>query len=239
MAGQSVGDRHKKVKEQIQAACLRAGRTPESVHLLAVSKLQSPTKIRQAHQSGQQDFAENYVQEAQEKMISLAECSLRWHFIGRIQSNKLKLLSGKFYAIHSVDRVSLIQPLNAWCASQQVVQNIFLQFNVANESSKGGAALKELENLITAAKGCAHLRTLGFMLMPPMTDDPEVTRPYFKMARQLLTEVHANLSEDEKLRHPFVELSMGTSQDFAVAIEEGATWVRIGSDIFGPRETEE
>jgi len=222
MAGMSVGDRLKKINQRIANACTRAGRDPRSVRLLAVSKLQPLTKIREAYEGGQKDFAENYLQEAALKQEQLANLPVDWHYIGRIQSNKAKLLPGKFKLIHSVDRLSIIDAL----AKPRIPQEILLQFNVAGEETKGGAAEQELEKMLLHADA-TKLKVRGLMVMPPFTENPEEVRPFFKRARECAAALGLS------------ELSMGTTQDFEVAIEEGATWIRIGTDVFGPREKDE
>lgn len=201
---------------------MRAGRDPRSVKLLAVSKLQPIPKIREAYEEGQRFFAENYQQEAAQKMEQLANLQCEWHFIGRIQSNKAKLLAGKFSLIHSVDRVSIVEAL----AKSHAAQDILLQFNVAGEETKGGGSEEDIDAMLKAAQG-TDLRVRGLMVMPPFTDNPESVRNYFRSAYEKARSLGLN------------ELSMGTSQDFEVAIEEGATWVRIGTDVFGPREKDE
>ncbi len=218
----SVGERLKNLNSRIACACERAGRKPGSVRLLAVSKLQSLAKIREAYEHGQRYFAENYQQEAAVKQEQLASLPVEWHFIGRIQSNKAKLLAGKFSLIHSVDRVSIVEAL----AKTQIAQNILLQYNVAGEASKGGAAEDELEKMLRAAEG-TKLKVGGLMVMPPFVENAEENRAHFQSAARKLRALG------------LTELSMGTTQDFEVAIEEGATWVRVGTDVFGPREKDE
>lgn len=214
----SVSSRLEQIEKRIVAACARAGRPRDSVKLLAVSKLQSLAAIREAYDHGQKDFAENYVQEAVEKMEQLASLPVDWHFIGRIQSNKVKQIAGRFRLIHSVDRESIVEAL----LKQGRPQEILLQYNVAAEVSKGGADEAEIERLM---KLCVPpLKVRGLMVMPPLSANAEDVRPYFRRARELAS------------RLGLAELSMGTSQDFEVAIEEGATWIRIGTDVFGPRE---
>lgn len=222
MAGMSVGDRLNKINQRIENACKKAGRDPHSVRLLAVSKLQPLAKIREAYESGQRDFAENYFQEASAKQNQLVNLSIDWHFVGRIQSNKAKLLAGKFKLIHSVDRLSVIEAL----AKSNIEQEILLQFNVALEESKGGATEGELEQMLKHAEK-TKLKVSGLMVMPPFTNNAEDVRPFFKRARECARALGLS------------ELSMGTTQDFEVAIEEGATWIRIGTDVFGPREKDE
>lgn len=218
----SVGDRLNKINQRIENACKKAGRDPRSVRLLAVSKLQSLAKIREAFECGQRDFAENYFQEASTKQNQLANLPIDWHFVGRIQSNKAKLLAGKFKLIHSVDRLSVIDAL----AKSNIAQEILLQFNVALEESKGGATEGELEKMLEHAE-TTKLKVRGLMVMPPFTNNAEDVRPFFKRARECAQALGLG------------ELSMGTTQDFEVAIEEGATWIRIGTDVFGPREKDE
>lgn len=233
MAGMSVAERLLNLKLRIEAECLRARRQPDSVRLLAVSKLQSLEAIREAYTAGQIDFAENYLQEALQKQDQLHDLgALRWHFIGGIQSNKVKQLAGRFAAIHSIDRLSIADALNRACLALGCVQDIFLQINIAGEVTKGGVLTTDFEDLLTAASKCANLRIRGLMVMPPLADDPEKTRPYFAKAREILSETRALVDE----RHPYNALSMGTSADFSGAIAEGATWVRIGTEIFGARE---
>ena len=235
MVGPSVAARLKNLTARVEAACERSGRALSSVQILAVSKKHTLEAVRAAVLCEQRDFAENYVQEAIEKVGQASDLSVRWHFIGRIQSNKVKQLVGKFYAIHSVDRVEILRLLNQTCASQASTQNIFLQFNVAAEASKGGVSEVALTELCAEALACSHLRVLGLMVMPPLREDPEDSRRDFAHAREVLRglrEVHVHQLE----QHPLDQLSMGTSQDFEVAIEEGSTWIRVGTDIFGPRE---
>lgn len=232
----SVSNRLQIVNQRIQQACARVGRSPDTVRLLAVSKLQDPAKIQEAIRYGQLDFAENYVQEAQLKQEQVTDERVRWHFIGRIQSNKVKMLMQmtrqRFAVLHSVDRFSIAHHLDKLSAPAR--QPIFIQYNVAEESSKGGASELELENLVRGVSGCAHLSMLGLMVMPPLHADPEQSRPHFRAARETMQRLKQALRK-ELADHPFDQLSMGTSHDFEVAIEEGAHWVRIGSEIFGER----
>ncbi len=232
MSGISVASRLHQVKQRIETACLRAGRSLSDVNLLAVSKLHSPELILQAAEWGQFDFAENYVQEVVFKQEQIADPRVRWHFIGRIQSNKVKMLQNRFSIIHSVDRFSIAHHLDKLSAPK--VQDIFIQFNVAQEISKAGVSELELENLVRGVSACANLRILGLMVMPPPSDVAEDSRTHFREARATLQRLRQTLT-NELARHPFNQLSMGTSHDFEVAIEEGANWVRIGTDIFGAR----
>lgn len=237
MVGTSVAERLQILKSRIAKACARVGREVGDVHLLAVSKLQPVEKIEQALSCGQRDFAENYVQEVMLKQEQIESRRARWHFIGRIQSNKVKMLVNRFAIIHSVDRFSIAHHLDK--LNEGAPQEIFIQFNVAGEISKGGAGELELENLIRGVSACENLRMLGLMVMPPLMTEPEQARVHFRAARETLARVRGELSAQILQRHPLNQLSMGTSHDFEVAIEEGATWVRIGTDVFGPRDVVE
>lgn len=218
--GTSIAENLEIINRRIAEACRRSGRKVESVRLLAVSKGQPVQKIRAAYEAGHRSFAENYVQESLQKLNELENLAIAWHFIGRIQSNKVKLLAGRFRIVHSVDRLSVAQALDV--ASPRP-QEIFLQYNVADEVSKGGGREKDVIELAKATAKMKNLRVTGIMVMPPLFENPEEARPYFRKARELAGSFG------------FQELSMGTSHDFEVAIEEGATWVRVGTEIFGAR----
>ncbi len=235
MAGTSVAANLLKLKSRIEAACARSGRAPSSVHLLAVSKTQPAALIEDALAFGQRDFAENYAQEALLKQDQIA--AARWHFIGRIQTNKVKLLANRFVIIHSVDRFSVAHNLDNLTEGRP--QDIFIQFNVAEEATKGGAVELELENLVRGVSACKNLRMLGLMVMPPLETDLEKARRHFRTAKEALKRLQPAIPQEERARHPFDQLSMGTSHDFEIAIEEGATWVRVGTDVFGARENDE
>jgi len=235
MNGQSIAERLKIVNFRMEQACARVGRDPRGVRLLAVSKLQSPEAIHSAFLCGQSDFAENYVQEVVHKQEQLVGDGIHWHFIGRIQSNKLKMLSQGFRILHSVDRASIIDSLDRMVTGP-APQDIFLQFNVAHEASKGGVDETEMENLVRFAVQRERVRVLGLMVMPPLFELAELSRPYFRKAREFLATVRGSLGAEALKRHPLNELSMGTSQDFEVAIEEGSNWVRIGTGVFGDRK---
>lgn len=229
----SVEENLKSVISRIEDVCARVGRPRESVRLIGVSKLQPVEKIREAHNAGLRDFAENYLQEALEKQEQLKALNLSWHFIGRIQSNKARALAGKFSLIHSVDRSEIADIINR----QELVkpQEILLQYNVAAESSKAGASDSALRAVM--ADCCQHMniRVMGLMVMPPLTSNAEDVRPFFIRAREMRDSLRESLSGEMLVRHPMSELSMGTTQDYLVAIEEGATCVRVGTEIFGER----
>lgn len=240
MAGTSVAERLGNLKGRVLQACKACGRDPSTVRLLAVSKFQDLHKIREAHREGQRDFAENYVQEALEKIEQLHNLPADWHFIGRIQSNKVKSLIDRFAYIHSVDRLSIAEALNRLAPREQSPQKIFVQWNVAAETSKGGADERELDALIEFClrEETTSLSLQGLMVMPPLEMD---SRPYFRQARLRLEQIRERVGASAnaasvRARHPLDQLSMGTSHDYEAAIAEGATWLRIGSEIFGPRE---
>lgn len=201
--------------------------------VLAVSKLQPEAKIRDLYHKGHRHFGENYVQEALEKMAHLQDLhGLQWHFIGHLQKNKAKQVAGKFALIHSVDSLELAQALSKQCQFKQLSQNILLQVNLAEEESKGGFSKNNLLlqwPLLTTLPG---LHLCGLMTMPPLTETGEEVRPYFKELRELLEQLRRNT---DLITHPLNELSMGTSHDFKVALQEGATIVRLGTILFGER----
>lgn len=218
------------VRECMEAAGRRAGRNPSEVRLLAVSKTKPAALIEAAAAAGQTLFGENYVQEFLDKR-ELIQAPVEWHFIGALQTNKVKYLPGKVRLIHSVDRLTLAREIDRQWAKIDAVANILIQVNLGMESTKAGTEEAELEALVRAAAALPRLRIRGLMALPPYLDDPEEVRPYFRRLRELATAMDA-------LRLPGVtmtELSMGMSHDFEVAIEEGATLVRVGSAIFGER----
>lgn len=232
MAGVSVGDRLNQLRTKVEQAALQSQRHTHDVKILAVSKKQSVQAIKAAHSAGQINFGENYVQEALAKQDELSALKINWHFIGRIQSNKIRYMTDRFALIHSLDRLELVKPLDAlpWSRPQPVL----LQYNVGQELSKGGADIEQLQDLLGEVQASQNLCAHGLMVLPPLQSESEGARPFFVKARQVLQELRAKLKGDPQ--HPMTELSMGTTQDFQVAIQEGATWIRIGTDIFGPRE---
>lgn len=201
--------------------------------VLAVSKLQSVEKIRDLYQQGQRQFGENYVQEVLEKFDTLSDLQeIKWHLIGHLQKNKIKYILGKFELIHSVDSLSLLESISKHCQEKNLNQNVLLQINLAHEESKGGFDENDLLanwEHITALK---NICLCGFMTMPPLTENPELVRPYFRRLKELqaLFKTKTDLTI-----HPLNQLSMGTSGDYKVAVEEGATIIRLGTILFGER----
>ncbi|MDX2495870.1 MAG: YggS family pyridoxal phosphate-dependent enzyme [Desulfuromusa sp.] len=219
-----------KIHDRIDKACQKAGRNSEKVRLIAVSKVKPAELIEEAYLSGQKLFGESYVQEFRDKE-PLVGSPVQWHFIGGLQSNKVKYLRGNVAMIHSVDRLSLAEEIDRQWGKSDRVAEILLQVNVGDESTKSGCAPEDLEQLVRAVAQLPNLKVCGLMCLPPHSDDPEQVRPFFRQLRELSEQIN-------KLHLPGVEmteLSMGMSGDFEVAVEEGATLVRVGTAIFGAR----
>lgn len=210
-----------RVQERIMAACTRAKRDPQSVRLLAVTKIFPADVIHEAYALGLREFGENYVQEMEDKAPLVAALSdARFHLIGRLQSNKTKKASQVFAAIDSVDSVKLARRLDA----EGVPLDITVEVKLSHEESKSGAGVETLGELVDAVRGSRNLSLKGLMTVPPWSEDAELSRPYFAQLRELAG------------RFNIPELSMGMSHDLEVAIEEGATWVRVGTALFGRRK---
>ncbi len=218
------------VQSRIAAAAVRAGRDPAEVRLVAVSKTKPASLVDEAARAGQRVFGENYAQELIAKATDVAE-KVQWHFIGSLQSNKVRQIAGLVTMIHSVDRLSLAQEINRQWEKLGLVCDILIEVNIAREGTKGGTAAAEALDLARSIAVLPHVRLKGLMTMPPFFDDPEGARPYFRELRRLAGEIAADNIPNVEM----AELSMGMSDDFEVAIEEGATLVRVGSAIFGER----
>ncbi|MBA3465599.1 MAG: YggS family pyridoxal phosphate-dependent enzyme [Deltaproteobacteria bacterium] len=221
----TIADRWREVRARVDAACVGAGRDPTSVTIVAVSKTHPIESVREAAAAGATDFGENYAQELATKRAELPD--VRWHFIGRLQSNKAKLVAGHVALVHAVDSVSLAQELAKRAAG--TLQPVLLSVNVAGEETKGGVATGETATLAAAIASVPGIRLDGLMTMPPPSDDPEASRPVF----QALADLRDRLASE--LGRPLPALSMGMSSDYEVAIACGATHVRIGTAIFGSR----
>lgn len=217
------------VREAIAAACSRVGRDPAGVRLVAVSKRHPAEAVRAMAEAGQTVFGESYVQEALEKREHLDDLPLVWHFIGGLQSNKAKQVVGRFALIHSVDSAKLARVLHQKSKEAGLVQDILLQVNLGRESQKSGILEEDLPALVEESAELDHIRVVGLMTLPPFDEDPETARPYFARLRELRDGLEARLGR--KLPH----LSMGMTGDFVQAVEEGASLVRIGTKLFGPR----
>ncbi len=216
------------IRARIRQACLRAGRSPDEVMLIAVSKTKPPQQIREAVAAGLTMFGESRVQEAGQK-IEHCPSGLTWHLIGHLQRNKVRPAAALFDMIHSVDSLPLLQALDAAAADRGRCPDICLQVNVAGESSKYGVTPAELLPLATAAAACRNLNWRGMMTIPPAVRNPADARPFFKQLRELR---HACYDATGVTN---LGLSMGMSHDLEIAIEEGADWVRVGGAIFGRR----
>ncbi|MBJ6723296.1 YggS family pyridoxal phosphate-dependent enzyme [Geomesophilobacter sediminis] len=218
------------VKERIAAASRRAGRAPEEVRLVAVSKTKPASAIAEAFAAGQTLFGENYVQELVGKLAEMDE-PVTWHFIGSLQSNKVRQIAGKVAMIHSVDRLSLATEIDRqWGALGQNC-DVLIQVNIAQEATKSGTTTSDAFDLVREVAKLAHVRVRGLMTMPPFFDDPEGARPYFRQLKELSKQIAVAGIPGVEMK----ELSMGMSGDFEAAIEEGATLVRVGSALFGER----
>ena len=216
------------IRQRIKAACDRSDREPNSVTLLAVSKTHPPETVKAAADCGQLFFGENKVQEARAK-IPLCPGRLRWHFIGHLQSNKCREAVELFGMIQSVDSVALAQELNRRAEQAAKTLPILLEVNVAGEASKFGYAPEQLLAELKAINALPRLEVQGLMTVPPWTPEPETARPHFRRLRELKEQAETVLGA------PLPHLSMGMSGDFEIAIEEGATIVRLGTALFGPR----
>ena len=223
--------RLEKIKERIQQAAEACGRDAESVRLVAVSKTVAPEAVREALEAGVTDLGENYVQEAREKFKALVQYPASWHFIGHLQSNKAKYAVRLFDLIHSVDSLKLARELDKQAAKVDKIQQILVQVNISGEETKSGIAADETTTLIQEISQMKNLSVQGLMTMPPYFYQPEKVRPFFAALRKLRDEIDSRRVPNVSM----AELSMGMTGDFEVAIQEGATLVRIGTAIFGER----
>lgn len=218
------------VQENILAACKRAGRNPAEVTLIAVSKTMPVEAIREAMACGLIEFGENRPQELRDKQAEIKE-PLHWHMIGSLQTNKLKYVVGKTVLIHSVDSGHLAEAIEAESAKRDVVSEILLEINIANEASKHGIAPEETEELVKRLAPLPHLKIRGLMTVAPYTGTPEENRPYFQKMKQLVVDINSKNIDNVTMDI----LSMGMTGDYEIAVEEGATLVRVGTGIFGHR----
>jgi pyridoxal phosphate enzyme (YggS family) len=216
------------VRTEIERSVSQSGRSANEVKLLAVSKTFPANVLREAYQAGQRDFAENYVQEALDKMAMLQDLAIAWHFIGPIQSNKTRAIAENFSWVHSVDRLKIAERLSEQRPANMLPLQICLQVNISNEASKSGVASDEVAGLAYAITKLPNLKLRGLMAIPAPSDDVETQRIGFAQLRQLRDQLNQQGLQLDTL-------SMGMSHDFAAAIAEGATMVRIGTAIFGNR----
>jgi len=225
-------DRLTHVIGRINAAAIRAGRSPRDVTLISISKTHSGDRIRTAIDCGATDIGENRLQEAEPKIIEIGRDRVRWHLVGHLQANKARKAVKLFDVIHSLDSIPLAQRLDRLCIEDQRDElPVLVQVNLGGEETKSGVDEPDVTDVVQAIEKCERLRLIGLMSVPPYFEDPEQVRPFFTRLRQLRDQL--------KSRGSFAggvgELSMGMTHDFEVAIEEGATMVRIGTAIFGER----
>jgi pyridoxal phosphate enzyme (YggS family) len=219
------------VRDRIARAAERAGRDPSSIRLVAVSKTFPAADIRAAAGAGQIDFGENKVQEALDKMAATADLPIRWHLVGHLQSNKARKAGERFDVIHSIDAAALLARVDEAAAAAGRQLEVLVQVDLAREPTKHGAREDDVPALFAAASACRAARVAGLMLLPPAAENPDDARPYFRQLVRVRDQLLAGGVDPAMLR----ELSMGMSHDFEVAVEEGATIVRVGTAIFGGR----
>lgn len=228
----TVGERVEAIRARVSEAAARAGRSPDDVTVVAVSKSVSVAAMREAYAGGIRDFGENRAQEARDKFPAFGD-DVRWHFVGRLQTNKVKYIARHCHLLHSLDRLELAQEIHRRATRCQRVLSCLVEVNVAGEATKAGVAPERVLPLVRQLAGLPGLRVVGLMTVAPRVDDPEQVRPVFRRLRQLAEEVGDQCRDlpGVEMRH----LSMGMTDDFEVAVEEGATIVRIGRGIFGER----
>jgi hypothetical protein len=227
----SIADRLTDVRSRITAAARSVGRDPASVRLIAVSKTFPLDLVRNAYAAGQRDFGENRVQEALDKIQDARDLDIRWHLLGHLQTNKAKRAASAFAAIHSVDGLELLRKLDAAAASDGTTPRLLIQVDLAGEETKFGVRPEDVPPLFEAAVSLRAARVVGLMTLPPIPENPEDARPWFVQLRRLRDDWAASGVPPDMLQ----ELSMGMSGDFEVAVQEGATMVRVGTAIFGKR----
>lgn len=222
----TIADNVSQVDERIRAAALAAQRDPSTIGLLAVSKTKPAAALREAFAAGLRDFGENYLQEALSKQLELTDLALCWHFIGPIQSNKTRAIAEHFAWVHSVDRLKIAQRLSEQRPAELPPLNICIQVNVSGEASKSGCTPADLPALAAAISALPRLTLRGLMAIPEPTEDPTEQNAAFAAVRSL----------QDSLNLPLDTLSMGMSHDLEAAISQGATWVRVGTALFGARD---
>ena len=227
----TIAERLQHVRLRLDEAAVGAGRLPSSVRLVAVSKTFPNSAIREAYEAGQRDFGENRVQEGLQKIRETADLSIRWHLLGHLQTNKARKAGQAFAVVQSVDSVELLKKLDEAAGEAGRTLDLLIQVDLAKEATKYGAPPEQVPRILDAARACQAARVVGLMTLPPVPDSPEDARPWFKRLRDLRDEwVTAGVPPSM-----LAELSMGMSGDFEVAVQEGATVVRVGSAIFGSR----
>ena len=227
----TVKDNLNDILARIERTARRAGRNPADISLVAVTKTQPIERLQQVVAAGGAHVGENYIQEAREKIDQLAHLPVQWHLIGHLQTNKAKYAVRMFDLIHTVDSLKLAVELDRQAARAGKRQAVLVQVNISGEDTKSGIPTDQAAGLVQEIKGLPHLMAKGLMTIPPYFDAPERSRPIFAALKGLLRQIRDDLSMDNH----FKELSMGMTGDFEVAIEEGATFVRVGTALFGER----
>ncbi len=225
-----IKDNYDDVLQKVENAAKASGRNPSDVTLIAVSKTKPISDLMEAYEAGARDFGENHVQELMEKIPALPK-DIRWHMIGHLQRNKVKYIVGKVFLIHSVDSLRLAEEINKESLKAGVVSNILLEVNVAGEESKWGGSLDETIDLVKEVSKLPGVCVKGLMTVAPYTDDPETNREYFRKLKELSVDIDAQNIDNISMG----VLSMGMTGDYEVAVSEGATYVRVGTGIFGAR----
>jgi pyridoxal phosphate enzyme (YggS family) len=230
----NISENIARVEERIAAACRRSGRRREDVKLVAISKTRPAEAIRAAFAAGMRDFGENRVQEAQAKFPALADLRATWHLVGHLQTNKARAARETFHWVHSIDSLRLAEKLAQAAPPGGACLPVLIEVNLGEEAAKAGVRAAEVEELAAQVGRLATLELRGLMVIPPFLASPEEVRPYFRQLRDLAREIEARHLPNVSMQ----ELSMGMSHDFEVAIEEGATIVRVGTAIFGERQSQ-
>lgn len=226
-----IRDNLEQVRQKIRNACDRAGRDEKEVTLISVSKTKPLSMLEEAYEAGARDFGENKVQELLEKIPRMPE-DIRWHMIGHLQRNKVKYIVGKVFLIHSVDSLRLAEEISREAVKQNTSVNILLEVNVAQEESKFGTTLEETADLALSVSKLPGIHICGLMTIAPYVENAEENRQYFRKLKQLSVDIEQKNIDNVNMN----VLSMGMTGDYSVAVEEGATYVRVGTGIFGARD---
>lgn len=228
---ETIADNIRAVRQRIDDACRRAGRNPNEVTLIAVTKAFDSTRITEAVREGVCDIGENFVKELLQKREQVLDGNIRWHFIGHVQTNKVKSLVEVVHLIHSVDSYRVAQEVEKRASKVSRTVDVLLEINTTGEATKYGVPPEEAKALVKKIAPFEHVRIRGLMTIGPFSPDPEESRPCFRKLRELSESIAAQSIENVEMTH----LSMGMTNDFEVAVEEGATLVRLGTALFGPR----
>ncbi len=232
MVHDTLSGRLKEILSRISSVAKASNRAPDEVRLIAISKTHPPALIKEALASGATDLGENRVQEAEPKILEIGRSAARWHLVGHLQANKARRAVRLFDVIHSLDSVELAERLDRLCDEEGRTElEVLIQVDLGHETTKSGISEDDLPVLIQVVRRCSHLKLVGLMTLPPFFDNEELVRPYFRKLRDL----RDGLAKDNAFGSGKGELSMGMTHDFEIAIQEGATMVRIGTALFGER----